>query len=51
MREAESGSTVELLYQIKMIDPRNSSQLVADIKKIADVSQLSLLIQDAEATP
>lgn len=51
IRETEPGSTVELSYQIKMIDVSYSSQLVAEIEGSAGASQLSLLMQDAEATP
>lgn len=51
IREAEHGSTVELSYQIKIIDTSYSSQLVAEIQGFSEVSHLSLLLQDAEATP
>lgn len=51
IREAERGATVELSYQIKMIDTRFSSELVAEIEGFDDVSHLSLLLQDSEAIP
>ena len=51
IREAEGGSLVELSYQVKMVDLRDSSQMASEIEACDDVSQLSLLMQDTEATP
>ncbi len=51
IREAEGGSTIELSYQIKLIDLGDSSELAAAMEAFAEVSQLSLLMQDTEAAP
>lgn len=51
MREAAPGPIMECSYQVKLIDPRYSAQLVAEIEGIEGVSNLSLLMQDEEATP
>ena len=51
MREAETGATLEFSYQVKMIDTRDSAQLVSEIEELPDVRNLSLLMQDSEATP
>jgi len=51
MREAGPGPVVEHSYQVKLIDPRYSSQLMSEIEAIDGVSNVSLLMQDGEATP
>ncbi len=51
LRETGPGSIAEFSYQVKMIDPRYSSRLVAEVEGIEGVSDLSLLMQDTEATP
>lgn len=51
IREVEGGSAVELSYQVKLVDLRESSLLAAEIETIAEVSRLSLLMQDTEAAP
>ena len=51
MRETEDGTTVELAYQVRMMDLALSAPMVAEIGELDDVSRLSLLMQDAEATP
>lgn len=51
MREAAPGPLMECAYQVKLIDPRYSSQLVAEVERIEGVSDLSLLMQDEETTP
>jgi len=51
MREAGPGSLMEHAYQVKLIDPRYGSQLMADIEKIEGVNNVSLLMQDGEAAP
>lgn len=51
VRETNDGLAVEFSYQLKMIDPSYCSPLIADVKSFAEVSQLSLLMQDAEAAP
>ncbi len=51
MREADRGSTMEFAYQVKIFDTQYSSELVAEIERFAEVSHLSLLMQDSEATP
>lgn len=51
VREADSGSGREYSYQIKMIDTRFGTRLITDLEGIAEVSRLSLLMQDMEATP
>ena len=51
MREAEPGATMEFSYQIKMIDTQDTAQLVSEIEGLPDVHNLSLLMQDSEATP
>ncbi len=51
VRETESGASVELSYQISLIDSRYTAQLVSEVEALTDVSRLSLLMQDTEATP
>ena len=51
LRESDDGQNIEFSYQIKMIDVCYSTPLIAEIKSFAEVSQLSLLMQDAEAAP
>ena len=51
MREAGPGPVMEHAYQVKLIDPRYSSRLVAEIERIEGVENISLLMQDGEATP
>ena len=51
IRETESGATMELSYQVKLFDSRYASRLVTEIEGLAEVSGLSLLMQDREATP
>lgn len=51
IRQNEGASTLEMSYQIKLVDSRFSSQLVAEIEALSEVSQLSLLMQDVEAAP
>lgn len=51
MREAGPGPVMEHSYQVKLIDPRYSSQLMAEIERIEGISNVSLLMQDSEATP
>ena len=51
IREVQDASSVEMSYQVKLVDLEDSSQLAEDIGAFADVSQLSLLMQDKEAAP
>ncbi|MBK7701786.1 MAG: DUF4956 domain-containing protein [bacterium] len=51
IREAEGGPTLEMSYQIRLLDIRYAAPLVAEIEGLAAVSRLSLLMQDTEATP
>lgn len=51
MRETGQDSLMEFAFQIQMIDQRFSSQLVADVERVEGVSNVSLLLQDAEVLP
>ncbi len=51
IREAPDGATMELSYQIKMLDPAFAARMVAEIEAFDEVSRLSLLLQDKEVAP
>ncbi len=51
LRETEEDGSMELAFQIRMIDSRHCPGMVAEIEGRPGVSNLSLLMQDAEVTP
>lgn len=51
MREAGPGRVMEYAYQVKLIDPRYGSQLMAEVERIEGVHNVSFLMQDGEAAP
>ncbi len=51
IREVQDGASVEVSYQVKLVDLQESSQLAEEIGAFAHVSKLSLLMQDTEAAP
>lgn len=51
LREASPEEAMEYSIEIKMVDASRSSQLMAEIRMIEGVRDVSLLMRDAEATP
>jgi hypothetical protein len=51
LRETGPSPAVEFAYQVKIIDPRFTSELLAELRKIQGATGLSLLMQDQEAMP
>ena len=51
VREADDAATVEYAYQLQLIEADDSPRLVAELEGRSDVSGISLLMQDGEATP
>lgn len=47
MREAVQGDVIEYSYQIRLLDPTYQPDLLADLRKVADISNVSLLMQRA----
>ena len=51
LREAAPEEAVEHSIEIRMIDTRLGSRLMAEIRMIEGISNVSLLMRDAESTP
>lgn len=51
MREADDRRDVEHALEITLVDPAETSRLVAELERLTGVHRVSLLMQDTEAQP